>query len=91
MPGGTLDVAGRSVRLDDGDVLILSERECALLEHFARHPARVFPRDELLLSVFSEATEEGVVDTYVHYLRKKLGRNAVRTVRGIGYRLGTLR
>ncbi|WP_323745678.1 winged helix-turn-helix domain-containing protein [Arthrobacter gandavensis] len=28
------------------------------------------------------------MDTYVHYLRRKLGRPAVMTVRGIGYRLG---
>jgi two-component system response regulator QseB len=29
-----------------------------------------------------------VVDTYVHYLRRKLGRPVVRTVHGVGYRLG---
>ena len=32
---------------------------------------------------------DGVVDTYVHYLRRKLSRNAIRTVRGLGYQLGT--
>jgi two-component system response regulator QseB len=29
-----------------------------------------------------------VVDTYVHYLRRKLGRQVVRTVRGLGYQIG---
>ena len=40
-------------------------------------------------SVFEAAEEEGVVDTYVHYLRRKLDRGVVETVRGLGYRLGT--
>ena len=40
--------------------------------------------------VFCDAADEGVVDTYVHYLRRKLGRHTVRTVRGLGYQLGTL-
>jgi two-component system response regulator QseB len=31
-----------------------------------------------------------VVDTYVHYLRRKIGRSAIRTVRGLGYQLGEL-
>jgi two-component system response regulator QseB len=30
------------------------------------------------------------VDTYVHYLRRKLGRGIVRTVHGLGYRIGSL-
>jgi DNA-binding response OmpR family regulator len=50
----------------------------------------VFERDDLLTSVFPDADDPGVVDTYVHYLRKKLGRDAVKTVRGVGYRLGSL-
>ena len=33
--------------------------------------------------------DEGVVDTYVHYLRRKLHRGVIETVRGLGYRLGT--
>jgi two-component system response regulator QseB len=48
----------------------------------------VFSRSELVDSVFESAEEEGVVDTYVHYLRRKLGRGVVDTVRGLGYRMG---
>jgi two-component system, OmpR family, response regulator QseB len=48
----------------------------------------VFTREELRSRVFSEAEGEGVVETYVSYLRRKLGPDAVRTVRGIGYRMG---
>jgi DNA-binding response OmpR family regulator len=48
----------------------------------------VFSRDNLLAQVFVEADSAVVVDTYVHYLRRKLGRGIVVTVRGRGYQLG---
>ncbi|MEZ0447307.1 response regulator transcription factor [Cellulomonas sp. ICMP 17802] len=88
VPGGTLDVATRQVTLAAGDPVDLSERECALLELLARHPRQVFSRAEILERVFTEAEDEGVVDTYVYYLRRKVGRSTVATVRGAGYRLG---
>lgn len=88
VPGGRLDVAARTVRLDTSSTLSLSERECDLLATLARRPHRVFGREELMDSVFADAEDEGVVDTYVHYLRRKIGRSAVRTVRGLGYQLG---
>jgi two-component system response regulator QseB len=88
VPGGVLDITGRTVTTDAGEVVVLSEREGALLEHLARRPRQVFPRAELLDAVFPDADDDGVVDTYVHYLRRKLGRGVVLTVRGIGYRLG---
>jgi DNA-binding response OmpR family regulator len=90
IPGGQLAPANRSVTLSDGKTLVLSEREGALLEKLARRPEQVFTRDDLLRTVFADADDEGVVDTYVHYLRKKLGRGAVTTVRGLGYQLGRI-
>ena len=84
-----LDVAGRRVLGGpDGDVE-LSGRECALLHVLAARPQRVFTRDELLDLVFDDADTAGAVDTYVHYLRRKLGRDVVTTVHGVGYRMGT--
>ncbi|MDQ6688041.1 MAG: response regulator transcription factor [Actinomycetota bacterium] len=85
--GGELDLATRSVHRPDRSVVTLSPREGDLLGLLARHPGRVFTRRELLDTVFEDAAES-VVDTYVHYLRKKVGRGAVETVRGLGYRLG---
>ncbi|MFY9806400.1 MAG: response regulator transcription factor [Pseudonocardiaceae bacterium] len=66
----------------------LSERECGLLATLAGRPGQVFSRADLLSGVFTEAESPIVVDTYVHYLRRKLGRGIVDTVRGRGYRLG---
>ncbi|MGY4642532.1 response regulator transcription factor [Cellulomonas sp. URHB0016] len=87
VPGGSLDVGARVVARG-GLSVGLTERECALLEVLARRPRHVFSRPDLLDRVFPEAEDEGVVDTYVYYLRRKLGRTSVLTVRGSGYRLG---
>ena len=75
-------------RSADGTVVDLSERECSLLDLLARRPQRIFTRSEILARVFVDAEDEGAVDTYVYYLRRKLGREIVTTVRGLGYRLG---
>jgi DNA-binding response OmpR family regulator len=83
-----LDEATRCVLGDDDPPVELSGREFALAWHLAARPTRTFTRDELLEAVFAGADNEGAVDTYVHYLRRKLGRDAVRTVHGLGYRWG---
>jgi len=68
----------------------LSASEAELLAVLARRPDKVFTRPELLEAVFDPADVAGTVDTYVYYLRRKLGRRAIRTVYGVGYQLGTL-
>ncbi len=81
--------AGVSGAGDSGDTVALSERECRLLAVLAGSPGQVFTRPQLLARVFDQADTVGTVDTYVHYLRRKLGRESVQTVRGLGYRLGS--
>jgi two-component system, OmpR family, response regulator QseB len=85
----SLVVAERRVVGLGRDDVELSPRECDLLQVLARRPSQVFTREDLLEEVFGDADTTGSVDTYVHYLRKKLGRDVVRTVRGTGYRLGS--
>lgn len=80
----TRTASGRRVGAD----VELSEREAALLSVLMTAPGRVHTRGQLLAAVFDGADNPGVVDTYVHYLRRKLGRGIVRTVHGTGYRLG---
>lgn len=87
--GGMLDVGNRTVVTAEGERVVLSERESALLEQLARRPTQVFSRAVLLESVFADADDPGVVDTYVHHLRKKFGRDLIETVRGLGYRMGS--
>ena len=83
-----LDLASRTVTDLGGEEIVLSGRECDLLATLARTPQRVFSRAELLERIFDGAQGETVVDTYVSYLRRKLGPEVVRTVRGTGYRMG---
>jgi two-component system response regulator QseB len=83
-----LDVSERRVVGDGHDPVELSGRECELLRILAIRPGRVVSREELLASVFEGAEGPGIVDTYVHYLRRKLGRSVIKTVHGLGYRLG---
>jgi two-component system, OmpR family, response regulator len=84
-----LDLASRTVEGGPVGTVQLTEREAALLATLARRPSRTFTREELLDLAFHGADGPAVVDTYVHYLRRKLGRGAVRTVHGTGYRMGS--
>jgi two-component system, OmpR family, response regulator QseB len=88
--GGLLDLALRDVVLPDGVRVALSAREFELLRVLAARPNNVHSRAELRRRVFDEAAAASIVDTYVYYLRRKLGRAVVRTVHGLGYRLGML-
>lgn len=71
-----------------GTEVELSEREASLLAVLMSQPRRVFSRGQLLDLVFDGAETSGAVDSYVHYLRRKLGKQVVRTVHRTGYRFG---
>jgi DNA-binding response OmpR family regulator len=73
---------------DSGVDVELSEREASLLCTLMAAPKRVFTRAQLLESVFGGAESTGAVDLYVHYLRRKLGKQAVRTAHRTGYQFG---
>jgi two-component system response regulator QseB len=83
-----LDTGARTMASDYGPRVALSPREAALLAVLAGNPGRVFSRQELASTVFATPVTPGAVDTYVHYLRRKLGRNIIHTVHGTGYQLG---
>jgi two-component system, OmpR family, copper resistance phosphate regulon response regulator CusR len=83
----SLDLRTRQVRL--GDRLVdLSAREFALCEVFFRHAGQVLSREQLLSQVWGYDFDPGsnVVDVYVGYLRRKLGKERISAVRGMGYR-----
>ncbi len=83
-----LHVESLEVELPDGSRVALSPAEGALLMQLARRPSRIFSREELRENLAPGTMSTSLVDTYVYALRRKLGRSAVRTVRGIGYRAG---
>ncbi|WP_370343431.1 response regulator transcription factor [Catenulispora sp. MAP5-51] len=87
---GFLDRQAREVALPDGTRVPLSPREFDLLNTLAARPRAIHSRSQLRSQVFPDTAAESVVDTYVYYLRRKLGRQIVRTVYGLGYRIGML-
>jgi two-component system, OmpR family, response regulator QseB len=88
--GGHLDLARHEVTLPNGRRVPLSPREFELLRVLALRPNAVHPRARLRTGVFEDTTAESIVDTYVYYLRRKLGPAVIRTVRGFGYQIGAL-
>jgi two-component system OmpR family response regulator len=84
--GVTLDPATHRVQADGADV-DLSPREFRLLEHLLRAAPAVVGKEELLDRVWASGDDANVVEVYVGYLRRKLGRDRIETVRGVGYRV----
>ena len=85
-----LDLQRHEVVLPRGERITLSGREFELLRTLAQRPKAIHPRASLRTNVFADSTGESIVDTYVYYLRRKLGRDVVRTVHGLGYQLGAV-
>jgi DNA-binding response OmpR family regulator len=85
-----LDPSTRRVTVDDVAVA-LTPRELGLLEYLLRRPDRLITKIEILDHVWDAAADvnPNAVEVYVGYLRRKLGRQVVETVRGSGYRLTT--
>ena len=85
----TLDPAARSVTRE-GQVVTLSAREYALLHDLLAHKGRIRARAELEESLYAWGgeVESNTVEVYIHHLRKKLGSDFIRTVRGLGYVVG---
>jgi DNA-binding response OmpR family regulator len=86
--GVQLDLRSRTARLE-GREITLTAREFALLETFMRHPNQVLSQVQLMDRVWGYDFDPGsnVVEVYVGYLRRKLRKDLIETVRGAGYRL----
>ncbi|ABJ72447.1 DNA-binding response regulator, OmpR family (Rec-wHTH domains) [Lactococcus cremoris subsp. cremoris SK11] len=67
----------------------LTQREFALLLFLFEHQGEIISRDDILEEVWGMnfGGQLNTVDTYVRYLRKKLDKNMIETIRGLGYRL----
>ena len=91
----SIDLPGREVRLE-GDPVPLTRTEFDVLAALAGSPHVVFTRRVLIDAVWGEnwVGDEHLVDVHVLHVRQKLGdtvdaQRYVRTVRGVGYRIGT--
>ena len=82
----TLDPAAHKVLLK-GEPVNLSMREFVLLQHLLDNLGRVIPRARLEEKLYGwdAEVESNSLEVFIHHLRKKLGTDLIRTVRGVGY------
>jgi len=85
-----LDMNTHSVTLDDR-LIILTSKEFQLLQLFVNHKDRVLARSMIEEKLYSWDSDVGsnTLEVYIHNLRKKLGKSWIKTVHGVGYRLGS--
>jgi DNA-binding response OmpR family regulator len=87
--GLRLDPATRQVTLR-GEPVALSAREFAVLEALLARPGAILSRAQIedRLYGWGEEIESNAVSVYIHQLRRKLGADVIRNVRGVGYYIG---
>lgn len=73
-----------------GEALDLSRREFILLRTLLSRPGRVYSRAQLEAALYDDGREvsSNAVEVHVHNLRRKLEPGLIKTVRGVGYRIG---
>lgn len=81
-----LDPAAKKVSRG-GVPVELTAREFAILETLLSKTGKVLTRERMeeVIYGWDEGVESNAIEVYVHYLRKKLGKDLIRTVRGVGY------
>jgi DNA-binding response OmpR family regulator len=82
----SLDPASHTVRKDDEEIEF-SRREFAVLLALLESAGKVLSRARLEESLYGwdEEVESNAIEVYIHHLRKKLGSDFIRTIRGVGY------
>ncbi len=81
-----IDTASREV-YKDGKRIPLSSKEYAILLYLVTNRGKVVSREELMEHIYDweKSIESNVIDVYVNFLRKKLNKDLIETVRGVGY------
>ncbi|TBW57603.1 response regulator transcription factor [Marinobacter halodurans] len=84
-----VDLSARRI-CRDGQVVALTAREWALFEGLLYRPGMLLTKGQLeeRLYAFGTEIESNTIEVYISRIRKKLGRETIETVRGMGYRLG---
>lgn len=84
-----LDMEGLSVTWH-GKPVEMARLEFMLLKKMAENPQRVFTRAQLEESLYGwgDGVESNTIDVHVHHIRRKLSAGAIKTIRGVGYRIG---
>lgn len=87
-----LDPAAKILTLD-GEPVFLSHKELLILQTLLENVGKILSRNCLEESLYGwdDMIESNAVEVHIHHLRKKLGKNLIRTVRGIGYMIPKLK
>jgi two-component system response regulator QseB len=83
-----VDAVARTVRLR-GALIDVSAREFSILEALMRTPGAVLSREALEEAVYGwqQEVSSNAIEVHLHHLRRKLGSDVIRNVRGVGYRV----
>ena len=85
-----IDLAAHAIHGPKGQI-DLSQREWIIFEALLQRPGQIVSKSQIedQIYAFDSEVESNTIEVYVSRLRKKLGKDVVQTLRGLGYRLGT--
>ncbi len=85
-----IDLAAHAIHGPQGQI-DLSQREWIIFESLLQRPGQIVSKSQIedQIYAFDSEVESNTIEVYVSRLRKKLGKDVVQTLRGLGYRLGT--
>lgn len=83
----TLDLVSKEARTPDTDAVLLSNREFALLQALLMRPGAILSRGDLEDRIYGwgNEVESNAVEFLIHGLRRKLGSQVIKNVRGLGW------
>jgi len=87
-----LDTQAKVV-LSAGKSIDLTAKEFQILRKLMVHPEHIITRDQLeeALYAWGEEIESNAIEVFIYQLRKKIGSSCIKTIRGLGYRMGDLK
>ncbi len=90
LPGLAIDLGRTAVQLD-GQAVELTAKEWAVLRVLAQRPDRIHPRESLLDALYGLDADasSNTLEVFISNLRRKIGRERIQTLRGLGYKLNT--
>lgn len=90
LKGLSIDL-GRTMATLDGQILDITAKEWALLRVLALRPDRIHTRESLLDALYGldADSSSNTLEVFISNLRRKIGRDRIQTLRGLGYKLNT--
>lgn len=87
-----LDTQAKVV-LSASKTIDLTAKEFQILRKLMVHPEHIITRDQLeeALYAWGEEIESNAIEVFIYQLRKKIGSSSIKTIRGLGYRMGDLK